>query len=81
MKKFDLKAEKKLLELVNNINKMYKRKISWLKQLLKKNNFQSREAIRELVRFAEDRNDDLFKECHSLYRFLNKLESEIAKHL
>ncbi|MEA3463509.1 MAG: hypothetical protein U9R14_00255 [Patescibacteria group bacterium] len=81
MKKFDLKAEKELLELIEKINKTYKKKISWLKHLLKKNNFQSREAVRELVRFAEDRNDDLFKECHSLYRFLNKLESEITKHL
>lgn len=81
MKKFDLKDEKELLESFKNINKLYKKKISLLKQLLKKNSCPNREAIRELARFAQERNDDLFKECHSLYRFLNKIESEIVKYI
>lgn len=78
MERFDTKAEdKELIELINQISKAYKKKISRLLQLLKKNNFLNREAVRRLVRQAREKNADLYLECHSLYRFLKEIESKM----
>ena len=81
MKKFDLKVgDEELFELVK-INKAYKKKISQLKQFLKKNNFHyehDRDRLRKLVRHAKVMNDNLRIEAYALNDFLKLIELEVA---
>ena len=80
MGKFDTEVEdKELFELIDQINKAYKKKISRLLQFLKRNDSCNRETVRKLTRQAREKNDDLFSELHSLYRFLQQIELQITK--
>ncbi len=80
MGKFDTEVEdKELFELIDQINKAYKKKISRLLQFLKRNDSCNRETVRKLTRQAREKNDDLFSKLHSLYRFLQQIELQITK--
>ena len=80
MGKFNTEDEyKELFELIDRINKIYKKKVSRLLRFVKCNNFQNRKIVRKLTRQAREKNDDLFSDCYSLYRFLQQIELQITK--
>ncbi|MCK4554213.1 hypothetical protein KAU19_04595 [Candidatus Parcubacteria bacterium] len=80
MKAPNLTESDEISKLIKQINKIFKKRISYWKQFLKKNNLPdeyARDEIRKLVRHAKAMNDALRIETYALNDFIQLIELEV----